>query len=609
MTARRSGGLFVDEQRRTSSGSPVKSTAIARQPPTPRKAPFQQSSSEEDLSSEAQDSDDPLLSAIRSRRKAQQEADRREERNDLNTSTLRRARSTSSETASSTAAGPEKGSKRVKVSAVTTKTTFSTASGQDRTVVTTTTTQDSTDNAAFSMGGRAIRTAPPKQTDRTINFVDDPTQRRKQWSNTKHFNTVHFRDLAEKRSRTEATPDFGELDFVNGPPPSLPKAKPRSNNDPYARRDMTNRRVQEEDPDDRPRFGQDAGLLADFEKDKIPMMCNAWKLSSTCVYGAQQCRFMHRTHDPEGRPYQLGDMNNRVPQKYRKPPITCEYWYDGNRCKKSAEECLYAHEDTGWTEVNGRPIERKHVPSNSAGPTLRDALPHLVPFKLQNPPITCHYWLRNPQGCAKTEADCKFAHWNTGWAPRESDLKGTVEIDTDLRPRRVAPKYANPPVTCPYWLNGETGCTRPDEECKHAHFNTGWAPRGLTSGQPMPIDSSIAPRSQSRPKNDGTQLTEKLSIPSGSRSPEKAPIPLGPRHQDTKGLTCPVWLRHPYGCPKSEDACEYSHKNTGWATPRDRPLNQPYLWIQIRYLASIVRTWETDSSRSTGFRQLRAHPG
>jgi hypothetical protein len=583
MTARRSGGLFVDEQRRTASGSQVKSTANARRPPTPRKAPLQQSSSEGEPSPEVQDSEDSLIGELRRKRKAKEKAERREAGKGPGSSILQKKKKkqltdTAPETISGIPKSHEKGPQRANVSAVTTKTTLSTASGQNRTVMATTTAPETTDNAVSKTGGKAVHTAPPKQTNPGINFVDGPRERRREWSNTDtHFKKLHFRALAEKRARTEATPDFGELNFVNGPPPSLPKAVRNPSSDPYARRDITNHRVQEEDPDDRPRVGQDARPLASWEKDKFPMMCNAWKLSSNCVYGAERCNFMHRTHDPEGRPYQLGDIHNRVPQKYRKPPITCEYWYNGNRCKKPAEDCLYAHEDTGWTEVNGKPIEREHVAFTSVGSTPRDA-PHVVPFKLQNPPVTCHYWLRDSDGCTKSEANCKYAHWNTGWAPPEhKSTDPPVQIDPNLRPRGVAPKHANPPITCPYWLKLDNGCSRADDECKFAHFNTGWTRTSMGQGQTVRMNPQQLPRSQSR---GNTRLKEDVSISSGLQTSENVPVPLGSRNRDrlepklrSPPITCANWLRHAHGCRKSDTECEFAHNNTGWISGTENELD------------------------------------
>ena len=119
----------------------------------------------------------------------------------------------------------EKPKQRLMLSAVSTKppAQHEAAAGSSRAkensdVVTSTTSKPTT--------MRAIRTAPQKQTTRAINFIDQPKeQQRKAWSTDNHYNKLKFRSIADKRSRTEGTPDFSVLDFVHGPPPTLPKAK------------------------------------------------------------------------------------------------------------------------------------------------------------------------------------------------------------------------------------------------------------------------------------------------------------------------------------------------------------------------------------------------
>lgn len=235
-------------------------------------------------------------------------------------------------------------------------------------------------------------------------------------------------------------------------------------------------------------------------------MCNAWKLSSNCPYGAQKCRFMHRAFDPQGRPYQLGDIHNRIPQKYRKPPITCEFWYNGNRCTKTPEECQYAHEDTGWTEINGQPIERQHLPPGAVDPAPRDVPPNIIPYKLQTPPITCTFWLRNAHGCSKTDAACKYAHWNTGWAtPKGRPLDPPVPLDPNQMPRSqrdqlpLQPNQRSLPhdITCRFWLRGSHGCSKSEEDCSFLHRNTGWiiprVPGSKSTGKLERIDPSEEP--------------------------------------------------------------------------------------------------------------------
>ena len=443
----------------------------------------------------------------------------------------------------------EKSRQRLTMSAVSTKspaqhdaTSGSSKAKESSEVITSTTSKPTT--------MRAIRTAPQKQTSRAINFIDQPKeQQKKTWSTENHYSKIKFRGIAEKRSRAEGPPDFSVLDFVHGPPPTLPKAAvSRSNDDPYGRREVSNRRVQEDDPDDRPRrgLGHDPAPLADWEVDKAPLMCADWYLSSNCRYGAQKCLFMHREQDPQGRPYPVGDIYGRVPPKYRKPPITCSFWYSEDGCRRSAEECQYAHKNTGWAEISGKPIRMEHLPATSAGTTPRDLPPSVASTSIQEPPITCPFWLWGEDGCNKTEDECKFVHQNTGWSFPDinSISKPIIQIDSNLVPNRVQPKFAKPPVTCPYWFNGKSGCDKTDEECRFAHKNTGWLPSAV-SGDDLPVqtDPRALPRFQ-RPKSD-------------------------------KGITCASWLRDPNGCNKTEAECKYSHHNTGWVLPKDNRSEQP----------------------------------
>jgi hypothetical protein len=423
---------------------------------------------------------------------------------------------------------------------------------------------------------RAFRSVPQKQATRAINFVNEPKEQQKEWSSDKHFSTLKYRYNAAKRSQVEGAPDFNALDFVHGPPPSLPKVSATAaSSDPYGRREIINRRVQQDDPEDRTlrHTIHDPLALADWEADKVPLMCASWRLSNDCRYGAQKCRFMHRDRDAKGNEYPVGNIEGWVPFKFRKPPITCLYWYDG-KCTKTAEQCMYAHKNTGWTETNG---QVKPISESTSGPICQQN-PALVPFKFQDPPITCSYWLRDPNGCIKTDEVCKYAHWNTGWALPENDRKGQhIQIDPNQAPRWMPPKYANPPVTCPFWLRKEKGCIRTDDECKFAHRNTGWAPPSFGNGSPEQIDPQEPPLFQkhsSKPDNTAIALSRTSSDSRYVDSTSHA-APRGPRLQSGKTITCSDWLRHPDGCIKPEKQCEFAHKNTGWAISKHKPSNPP----------------------------------
>jgi chromo domain-containing protein 1 len=593
-------GLFVESWEPT-----VPLSSHAKQPPVPRRAPFQQSSSEgeENSDSDMHTSDDSLMSELRKKRKIQRKVDRSAAKSASGNSTLQPKRS--KKTGESDMVNVENHGRESRSSNATTNPSIQVREDNSpespiykktaqqltvpagssgvkdcETVVSTTTSKSTANRSPNATTMRAIRTAPKKQKARGINIVDQPKEPKKQWSTDNHFSKVRFRYLAEKRSRTEGTPDFNALDFVHGPPPTLPKATTSlSNSDPYGRRDITNRRVQEEDPEDRPRRGlaHDPVPLADWEADKVPLMCASWRLSRNCPYGALRCVFMHRDLDPQGREYPMGDIEGWVPYKYRKPPITCPFWYRGY-CTKSAEQCVYAHENTGWAELKGEPIRIDHLPEAFTAPIVRDGPPDLVLFKHLDPPITCSYWLRDPNGCSKSDEVCKYAHWNTGWAPPENDIRGKpVRIDPNQVPRGGPPKYANPPVTCPFWLRSERGCIRTDEECRYAHRNTGWAPPQLSSGQPVQIDPHELPVNQRSKNAQDTVDPSPLHSSVNDQHVQDAfhTAPSGSQLQPNKAITCPYWLRDPDGCAKLDEECDLAHRNTGWAAPKGRPFDPP----------------------------------
>ncbi|UPX18183.1 uncharacterized protein EKO05_0008489 [Ascochyta rabiei] len=607
--------LFVEAQEPSDPASLLVGGSHARQPPVPRAAPLQQSS-EEESGADAQSSDDSLLGELQKKTISQRKLDRSVSRPSTTISLVKpehlkktgslfkapkasKADMSSSPrdregkaireqagTAKSSAYGPS--TQRLTNASISNKPTIQRKVAVDisgakdhGTVMSTTGSKTADVRTPKPNAMRAIRTAPPKQTSRAIRIIDQPReQQRKSWSTDHHYNKLKFRGIAERRSRTEGTPDFNELDFVNGPPPTLPKwSTSASTGDPYGRRDMTNRRVSEEDLEDRPRRGtaHDPAPLAEWETDKIPQMCASWRLSSNCPHGPQKCRFMHRDLDPMGRQYSMGDINGWVPFKYRNPPITCPFWYEG-RCNKTPEQCKYAHENTGWAEHNGEPIRIHLLPKASTTSNVCDVPPHLVPFKHRDPPVTCTYWLRDPHGCIKSQEVCKYAHWNTGWAPPETDNRGQpVQIVPSMRPRGGPPKYADPPVTCPFWLRAEQGCTKPDDECRYAHRNTGWAPPGLSALQAERIDGNALPCSQ-RSKFGQTATGPTLPHTNSDgpkRAPESQKSPLYSQPGSKVAITCPSWLRDTDGCPKSKNDCEFQHRNTGWCTPKNRPFDLP----------------------------------
>lgn len=549
--------LFVHDREPSTPASSVLDPSRKAQSPVARRPPLQQSSSEGDSSSAEETLNHPTISEPRISNTRHKD-DRSATKKSASGSVLTKRKPDTS-TSTKTPTDPvvrkalEHSSRVSPASIVVNNSVIAANSVQPKPLARTSTTSNTM---------RAIRTAQPKQPSRAINFIDEPNKKqKKQWSTDQQYSKLKYRGLAEKRSRTEGAPDFSVLSFMNGPPPTLPKAAfSRSNDNPYGRRESTKHRGEEEEEDnevDRPRHHlKDAPApLAAWEANKVPLVCFHWK-TMTCSRSARDCRFMHRDTNPEGVPYRIGDFDGRVPHKYHRPPITCLYWYKGRNCTKTAEECSYAHEDTGWAEINGVRVEITRLPPEYLAPVGPSQ------SKARDSSITCSYWLRDPRGCSKSAEVCKYAHRNTGWARPESDAKGQpIRIDPGLKPRGGPLKYANPPVTCPFWLRAERGCTKPDDECKYAHWNTGWAPSGLSNDRPLPINPERLPHSQTNKKTSETSRIATLQTDSS--------------HQAKKDLTCPSWLRDPQGCSRSDEACNYAHRNTGWATPKDRPFDPP----------------------------------
>ncbi|KAJ4992798.1 hypothetical protein SVAN01_01844 [Stagonosporopsis vannaccii] len=570
ISAHKQESLFVEDHAPSSPASCVVNPTRKCQAPVARRPPLQQSSSEEDSSSDCEIPDHPEIRAPQ-KSDVKHKHDHNAAKESRHDPVLPKSKpELSKPTTISTASVVNKNLGQT--SRASSATSANTVAKHGTPAVSSVQGKPIDRSSATSNTMRAIRTAPSKQVSRAIGFINEPKEKqKKQWSTDQHYTKAGYRWRAEKRSRTEGTPDFSALSFVNGPPPTLPKATvSRSNDNPYGRRETANHRVQDEekgDEVDRPRRGLTnvTGALAAWEANKVPLVCYHWK-SSTCPRTARDCRFMHRETDPEGKPYRLGDFDGRVPHKYHRPPITCPYWYKGRKCIKTEEECSYAHKDTGWAEINGVPTEIACLPPSYLAPI---APSH---SKIQDPPTTCPFWLWKPQGCNKSAEVCKYAHRNTGWVRSESDPKAPpMRIDPDLEPRSRQPKYASPPVTCPHWLNAERGCTRADDECRYAHRNTGWAPPGLSHDRALPIDPQKLPYSE-RLQN-GEKIRPAVQHDRAGKPPDSGCVQkLESDRADPKNrkppITCFFWLNGPSGCVKLAANCRFAHKNTGWIIRR-----------------------------------------
>lgn len=263
-----------------------------------------------------------------------------------------------------------------------------------------------------------------------IRIVNEPkTQRRARWQHgDSPFSTLHARKTLEKRSQIEATPDIGALNFVGDLPATSSKPINRASNDnPYGRREIKQRREQESDTS---ASGSNipAEPLRSFEVGKIPQVCAQWRLSSNCHYGDEKCRFMHRDRDANGQNFPLGDINGYVPEKFRNPPVTCHYWFMTSQgCQWKPHECNYAHYNTGWRLNNGpgepKSSSRDLIAIDTSLLALSKALSKTAGEKnartgrkIPRSEITCAFWANGK--CTKTAAECKYQHYDTGLIAR-----------------------------------------------------------------------------------------------------------------------------------------------------------------------------------------------
>jgi len=301
-----------------------------------------------------------------------------------------------------------------------------------------------------------------------IRITNEPKSAPREWQNgTNHFNKLKYRHLADVRSRTEGTPDPTALEFVGQAPagPILPRAPARVDN-PYGRREVGNRRMQEIDADEPSRRDAANGIVAlqPFEVDKVPMVCYNWRMSSNCPYSAEKCLFMHRHKDQHGRDLPISESFGYVPPKYRKPPLTCPFWlHVPSGCKKPDADCKYAHRNTGWAPKDQNhkdeavQIDPTQLPATELlvrQPSSSAIIGSMEKRKMKPHELTCWYWTQG--NCVNSPETCSFQHHDTG-------------VIADPPPKA--------PTPCRFWLQGR--CFKTAEQCKYQHFDT-----AIVSGQP-----------------------------------------------------------------------------------------------------------------------------
>jgi chromo domain-containing protein 1 len=474
-----SDSLFVknDERLFAQSKSPTVSSALTRPPPVARRAPLEQSSSDSESSSAGETSADSLMESTKTQKKKQQN----HKSTGLGNSILQpkspghvshSSNQTIKQASGTVVAAKTRDSKDAHtapkailqrsanvhessdqrsggihpaastVSGVTSLSLNAAAhvSANPRQIAPTvspTVKKSSNPNTAIRSANKIVMRTVRKPTTGTqgpapIKFVDQPKAQRTEWKSDKHYSTLKFRHNAAKRSQIEKAPDVSSLDFVNSPPTGVTKSRPPTREDnPYGRRDTTNRRVQEDTHVDTPRndmsrpgSGTTAEPLAHWEVDKVPVVCPEWRLSNNCEFGAQKCRYMHRDQDPFGKDYPIGDIFGFIEPKHRNPPATCMFWYEG-KCSKPADICKYAHRYTGFTIRDQKVVAIE--PNEKAKPGT----------------MTCWFW-KNTQ-CRNAPGTCLYCHYDTGVMAKnpknQRQKNGTSVNEIGTQPR--IPAYAS----------------------------------------------------------------------------------------------------------------------------------------------------------------------
>jgi len=135
------------------------------------------------------------------------------------------------------------------------------------------------------------------------------------------------------------------------------------------------------------------------------------------------------------------------------PDLNALDWVGGpstgiSRASVQTNDGSYSRHDTAPSKPNQAQQGENSPPSSPFSP------PEWEKHKV---PMTCYNW-RTDRSCPYSAEQCKFLH-------RDTDKIGSWD-------GWIPPKYARPKVTCPYWMR--SGCFKTDEECNFAHYNTGW---------------------------------------------------------------------------------------------------------------------------------------
>ncbi|CAL8581510.1 hypothetical protein XPA_007199 [Xanthoria parietina] len=349
--------------------------------------------------------------------------------------------------------------------------------------------------------------------------------------------------------------------------------------------------------------------VADAVSGKKHLTCFYWAKNGICRYTSDECAYAHYNtgiiaQDPMHSQNITTETESSVKDLSGLPPsrsLTCFFWARNRKCNRRDEECPYAHYDTG-TIARAPPGVTVFEPSAAVGNSSA------------TPSLTCYFWNRDGH-CSRSESACKYAHHATGTVayppptvvastsishktPRSNFENGGAAI----QPAVPSAASEGKSLTCFFWAR-KGHCTRSDDECRYAHYNTGTVannPSQPFASEPAqyklsntPLINDVIPSAAELPATAPGPSGISTSVPTRATlaSPQVPSPPLRPPSPTTfetlfsadmtrqnltnndasaakssfpsvKHLTCYFWAN--YGrCKRGDEECNYAHFHTG----------------------------------------------
>ena len=213
------------------------------------------------------------------------------------------------------------------------------------------------------------------------------------------------------------------------------------------------------------------------------------------------------------------DIADHLPTISGRKHLTCYYWAKNGKCRNLDEECAYAHYNTGI--VARDPMRNQNT---SDADSNKDPSKEIAPGLPPSRSLTCYFWARNRK-CNRTDEDCSYAHYDTGTVARPPP---GITVFDDSKDSAASIPFSKT-LTCYFW-DKDKKCSRSDEECAYAHYDT-----GTVAHPPPQVVTTSAPTSN-------TEVSAS-TVPS-------------------KNLTCFFYARDGK-CNRSDSECRYAHYHTG----------------------------------------------